>query len=83
MANSKLAEEKARWFVELIQNLKDNGNIEGTPSLKSLHDVIADLYDEYGVGDDVEDGDEDEDDVEDGDEDEDAMEDEDQMEDSD
>jgi hypothetical protein len=76
MANSKLAEEKARWFVELIQNLKDNGNIEGTPNLKSLHDVIADLYDEYGVGDEVEDGEKDEDD-------EDEMEDEDQMEDSD
>jgi len=58
MANSKLAEENARWFVERIQNLKDNGNIDGTPYLKSLHDVIADLYDEYGVGDEDEDEDE-------------------------
>ncbi|XP_024641789.2 uncharacterized protein [Medicago truncatula] len=67
MANSKLAEDKARWFIELLQNLKDNGNSEGTPYLKSLHDVIADLYDEYGVGDEVQDRDKDEDQMEDSD----------------
>jgi len=55
MANSKLAVEKARRLVWR------NGHIEATPYLKSQHDVIAHLYDEYGVGDEVEDGDQNED----------------------
>jgi len=59
MANSKLAVEKARRVVWR------NGKIEATRYLKSHHDVIADLYDEYGDGDEVQDGDEDEDQMED------------------